>query len=176
MYIYTYIHENIYIPNYINICNVKYIYRYRPEVGSAAPPPDTHSSAPRCNLRWKDFQLKTLWYWSSLHSMIFTSDIDKIVQVPSLPESFRLKVIAYEICPSAFTLRFSSAFDAQGAVAEGAEQGWDHSRGPSSRERESSLLTIYWFKSTLSSRWFGRPFSRHESLNSFFQVVLYLPS
>ena len=42
-------------------------------------------------------------------------------------------------------------------------------------QRESSSLIDYWSESTLSSRWFGRPASRHESLNPLFQVVLYLP-
>ena len=40
-------------------------------------------------------------------------------------------------------------------------------------ERESSLLTTYWSGSTDV---FGGPASRHGSLNSLFQVALYLPS
>ena len=39
--------------------------------------------------------------------------------------------------------------------------------------RESSLLTTYW---SGSSDVFGGPASRHGSLNSLFQVALYLPS
>jgi hypothetical protein len=42
-----------------------------------------------------------------------------------------------------------------------------------SRERESSLLTTYWSGSTDV---FGGPALRHGSLNSLFQVALYLPS
>ena len=41
------------------------------------------------------------------------------------------------------------------------------------RERESFLLTTYWSGSTDV---FGGPASRHGSLNSLFQVALYLPS
>ena len=40
-------------------------------------------------------------------------------------------------------------------------------------KRESSLLTTYW---SGSSDVFGGPASRHGSLNSLFQVALYLPS
>ena len=40
-------------------------------------------------------------------------------------------------------------------------------------ERESSLLTTYWSRSTDV---FGVPASRHGSLNPLFQVALYLPS
>jgi len=39
-------------------------------------------------------------------------------------------------------------------------------------ERESSLLTTYWSGTTDV---FGGPSSRHGSLNSLFQVALYLP-
>ena len=42
-------------------------------------------------------------------------------------------------------------------------------------ERESSVLTTYWPESTWSSRLFSGPASRHGSLNSLFQVALYLP-
>jgi len=49
-------------------------------------------------------------------------------------------------------------------------------RGGGTAERESSLSTTYWSESTLSSRWFGGPASRHGSLNSLFQVALHLPS
>ena len=42
-------------------------------------------------------------------------------------------------------------------------------------ERESSLLTTCWSESTLSSRWFGGPASRHGSLTSVFRVALHLP-
>jgi len=45
-----------------------------------------------------------------------------------------------------------------------------------SEERESSLLTTYWSKATLSSWWLGGPALRHGNLNSLFQVVLHLPS
>ena len=38
------------------------------------------------------------------------------------------------------------------------------------RERESSVFTTYWSESTLSSKLFGGPASRHGSLNSLFQV------
>ena len=41
------------------------------------------------------------------------------------------------------------------------------------RERESSLLSTYWSGSTDA---FGGPASRHGSLNSLFQVAVYLPS
>ena len=41
------------------------------------------------------------------------------------------------------------------------------------RQREVSLLTTYWSGSTDV---FGGPASRHGSLNSLFQVALYLPS
>ena len=35
-------------------------------------------------------------------------------------------------------------------------------------QRGEPLLTTYWSESTSSSRWFGGPASRHESLNSLF--------
>ena len=47
---------------------------------------------------------------------------------------------------------------------------------PASTQRENSLLTSFWSESTLSSWWSGGPASRHGSLNSLFQVALYLPS
>ena len=50
------------------------------------------------------------------------------------------------------------------------EQACGNMRGSAASLRESSLLTTYWSESTLSSRWFGGPASRHGSLNSFFQA------
>ena len=43
-------------------------------------------------------------------------------------------------------------------------------------ERESYVLTTYWFESTLSSCRLGGPAPRHGILNSLFQVALHLPS
>jgi hypothetical protein len=42
-------------------------------------------------------------------------------------------------------------------------------------QTESSLLTTYWSEPTSSFSRYGEPASRHGSLNSLFQVVLYLP-
>jgi len=44
---------------------------------------------------------------------------------------------------------------------------------PNALQRQSSLLTTYWSGSTDV---FDGPASRHGSLNSLFQVALYLPS
>ena len=54
--------------------------------------------------------------------------------------------------------------------AGGPRQAADQTQGP---ERESSLLTTYWFGST---DLFGVPASRHGSLNPLFQVAVDLPS
>ena len=43
-------------------------------------------------------------------------------------------------------------------------------------KRESSLLTTFWSETTLSSKRFGGPASRHGSLNSLFQAAVHLPS
>ena len=59
---------------------------------------------------------------------------------------------------------------------EGSQAPRDVSDAAALVRRMSSLLTTYWSESILSSSWFGGPTSRHKSLNSLFQVALYLPS
>jgi len=42
-----------------------------------------------------EFQSKTFWQWSVLRRMIFISTSKAFVQLPSLPESFKMKVFSY---------------------------------------------------------------------------------
>ena len=59
-----------------------------------------------------------------------------------------------------------------------ARRTWDSSLHYGRRafsQREISFLTTYWPESISSSWWLDRPVSRHGSVNSLFQVALYLP-
>ena len=52
----------------------------------------------RCvDLAGKEFQFKTFWQWSLLHSMIFIGNSEAFVQSTSLPLSFRLNFFSYKI-------------------------------------------------------------------------------
>jgi hypothetical protein len=50
-----------------------------------------------------------------------------------------------------------------------------HALGQGTKEKKSSLSIAYWSESTLSSKRFGGPASRHGSSNPLLQVAFYLP-
>ena len=51
----------------------------------------------RRNLTGKELQFKTFCQWSLLHSMIFIGNCKAFVQLTSLPESLRLRLVFYKI-------------------------------------------------------------------------------
>ena len=53
-----------------------------------------HCSEEKPDVIQKEFQSKTFWQRSLLHSMFFTSNIEEFVQLTSWPESFRLKLFS----------------------------------------------------------------------------------